>query len=452
MTILSKGVLISVVGVSTVLLTILFKNASVDLPEMPIDTVPEIVSMNPQTKETTQLLPQVNAETLEENNIIKRSLSLQAGDTLLEALSTVDIAKRQIIAVSDSLKDVIDLRKLQPGQNLELSLQEAKDGKSSYDLERLTMVAATDRLIVAERTRQDQFKTGFQQIEHSSELVFVAGEITNSFYLAAKKKRVPNSVLMDTFSTLSHAIDFQRDINKGDNFVLGYETFDDKGYGGKHPGQVMYVSMSLGQRNVSYFRHQTDDGYSGFFNANGKSIDASLLKTPVGGGRLSSLYGKRKHPVLAYARMHKGLDFAAPTGTPIFAAGDGIVTARKQNGSFGKFIRIKHNSDYATAYAHLNSYAKNIAVGRRVSQGDIIGYVGTTGLTSGPNLHYEVIYRGKQINPLTVKLPSLLILSGDEFERFEQTKNNLLSEYRLKSNPNYKMSKLSISGDTDGKS
>merc|ERR1711879_620862 len=120
--------------------------------------------------------------------------------------------------------------------------------------------------------------------------------------------------------------------------------------GEKHPGDLMYVSMSLGEKEFSYFRYKTSNGFSGFFDAKGKSIDTTLLKTPLGGGRLSSLYGKRKHPVLAYARMHKGLDFAAATGTPIFAAGDGVVTARKRNGSFGKYIRIKHNNDYSTAY------------------------------------------------------------------------------------------------------
>ena len=150
--------------------------------------------------------------------------------------------------------------------------------------------------------------------------------------------------------------------------------------------------------------------------------------------------------------MHKGVDFSASIGTPIFAAGDGIVTARKKNGSFGKYIRIKHNNDYTTAYAHLSKYAKNIAVGSRVRQGDIIGYVGTTGLTSGPNLHYEVIYQGKQINPLTVQLPSRLILTGDEFERFERAKTILLSKYKPTSHPKYKMSQLSISGNTDGRS
>jgi murein DD-endopeptidase MepM/ murein hydrolase activator NlpD len=150
--------------------------------------------------------------------------------------------------------------------------------------------------------------------------------------------------------------------------------------------------------------------------------------------------------------MHKGLDFAAPIGTPIFASGDGVVTARKRNGSFGKYIRINHNNDYATAYAHLNKYDENLAVGSRVQQGDIIGYVGTTGLTSGPNLHYEVIYRGKQINPFTVKLPSRHVLQGEELEGFEQAKNNLLVEYKLKSHFKYKMSKLSISSDTYGKS
>jgi len=453
MLIFSKKALISVCGISAVVLTIwLSNNPIIERDKAPQIEPSKIASEKEQTNEVVQSsLHQTVEKTTEEPNI-KVNISLQPGSNLSDALAAENILKNQINAVSESLKDVINLRKLKPGQRIELSLQETDDGSATFNLDKLVLVASTDRLVVAQKTKQDQFETTFQEIEHSSELVFASGEIANSFYASAKKERVPNSILMDTFSTLSHAIDFQRDINKGDGFILGYESYDDKEYGGTHPGRLMYVSMSLNEREVSYFRYKTDGGYSGFFDTDGKSIDTSLLKTPVGGGRLSSLYGKRKHPVLSYARMHKGLDFAAPTGTPIFAAGDGVVTARKRNGSFGKYIRINHNNDYATAYAHLNKYADNLAVGSRVQQGDIIGYVGTTGLTSGPNLHYEVIYRGKQINPLTVKLPSRLVLQGEEFERFEQAKNNLLVEYKLKSHFKYKMSKLGISSDTYGKS
>jgi murein DD-endopeptidase MepM/ murein hydrolase activator NlpD len=457
MTTFSKGILFSTSMFGAIqliiFLLIIFLYDSSEVPsQKAINSVPQITQKGLQPTTSKQLSLQAQGDTLADENSIKINIALQQGETLFDALASANIAKKDIIAVSDSLKEVINLRKLMPGQKLGLSLEEGDDGNSVYKLKKLTLVADIDRLVIAERTGLHKFKTSYQEIEHSPELIFASGEITNNFFASAKAEGVATPILMDTFATLSHAIDFQRDINKGDSFVLGYEYFDDKEYGGKHPGKLMYVSMSLPEREISYFRHKTVDGYSGFFDAEGKSIDTSLLKTPVGGGSLSSLYGKRKHPVLSYARMHKGVDFSASIGTPIFAAGDGIVTARKKNGSFGKYIRIKHNNDYTTAYAHLSKYAKNIAVGSRVRQGDIIGYVGTTGLTSGPNLHYEVIYQGKQINPLTVQLPSRLILTGDEFERFERAKTILLSKYKPTSHPKYKMSQLSISGNTDGRS
>jgi len=441
MTIYSKGVLFSTFMFGAVLLLVLLSETFSVSPQKTKNPVPDITFKSSQKVAPKQVALHAQANPVVEKSDITINIALTQGETLSVALASAKVPKKQIIAVSDSLKRVINLRKLMPGQKMELSLQE--DGeKATYNLEKLTLVADTDRLIITKRTGLDKYQADFQEIDHSSKLVFASGEITNSFYASAKAERVPTPILMDTFATLSHAIDFQRDISKGDRFVLGYEYFDDKEYGEKHPGELMYVSMSLGEKEFSYFRYKTSNGFSGFFDAKGKSIDTTLLKTPLGGGRLSSLYGKRKHPVLAYARMHKGLDFSAATGTPIFAAGDGIITERKRNGSFGKYIRIKHNNDYSTAYAHLNGYAKNLAVGSRVRQGDIIGYVGTTGLTSGPNLHYEVVYRGKQINPLTVKLPSRFVLNGNEMNRFNQAKKKLLSQYKAEPQTEYQMSNL----------
>jgi murein DD-endopeptidase MepM/ murein hydrolase activator NlpD len=396
MTTFSQGILLITFMISAVLVVIFLSDVPFEPTQKINNTVPEITF-----KSSRKSVPRPTA------------LHAQANPVVEKSDITINIALTQ-------------------GETLSVALAS----------EKLTLVADTDRLIITKRTGLDKYQADFQEIDHSSKLVFASGEITNSFYASAKAEHVPKPILMDTFATLSHAIDFQRDISKGDRFVLGYEYFDDKEYGDKHPGDLLYVSMFLGEKEFSYFRYKTSNGFSGFFDAEGKSIDTSLLKTPLGGGRLSSLYGKRKHPVLAYARMHKGLDFAAAKGTPIFAAGDGIVTARKRNGSFGKYIRIKHNKDYSTAYAHLNKYAQNLAVGSRVRQGDIIGNVGTTGLTSGPNLHYEVVYRGQQINPLTVKLPSRIVLNGNELNRFKQAKKKLLSQYMPVPHTEYQMSKF----------
>ena len=172
---------------------------------------------------------------------------------------------------------------------------------------------------------------------------------------------------------------------------------------------------------MEYFLFKTDDGFYDYFNKEGKNVKKSLLKTPIDGARLSSSFGMRKHPILGYNKLHKGVDFAAPKGTPVFSGGNGTIDYAGYNGTYGKYIRIRHNNEYKTAYAHLSSFKKGISKGKRVNQGDIIGYVGTTGKSTGPHLHYEILFRNKQINPMKMKLPSGKKLKGSEFDKFKES-------------------------------
>ena len=200
---------------------------------------------------------------------------------------------------------------------------------------------------------------------------------------------------------------------------LPYEYFVYKKNNQTQYKDINYVLISIEGKDLEYFKFLTDDGYIDYFSREGKNVKKSLLKTPLDGARLSSNFGMRKHPISGYNKMHKGVDFAAPTGTPIYAGGNGVVEYVGNNGGYGKYIRIKHNNDYKTAYAHLSKYQKGISKGVRVNQGEVIGYVGNTGNSTAP-LHYEIIYQNKHINPLKMKLPSGKVLKGEEFQRFEK--------------------------------
>lgn len=355
------------------------------------------------------------------------SLVLEGGDTLMGVLAEAGLPSGEAYAASEGLKAMVDPRALRAGQALTLSLRTGGEEADALHLASLSLIPETDRMVVVEHQKDESFEAQAQPIEHTPRLVSAKGEIATSLYEAARDQGVPMAILLQAYQTLNHAVDFQREIRDGDTFALGYERFDDGENGGVHPGGLVYASLGLGGRTLSFYRYTTADGYTGFFDANGRSLETSLMKTPVDGGQLSSLFGNRDHPVLGYTRMHKGLDFAAPQGAPVLAAGDGVVERRSRYGSFGNYIRVRHDGTYSTAYAHLSRYAKGIEPGDRVRQGDVIGYVGATGLATGPNLHYEVLSGEDQLNPVTLDLPPRRVLAGDELARFRQAMARLLS-------------------------
>ena len=194
-------------------------------------------------------------------------------------------------------------------------------------------------------------------------------------------------------------------------------------------GDIQYARVTIKNNTLEYFKFLTDDGYVDYFNREGKNVKKSILKTPLDGARLSSTYGMRKHPISGFNKMHKGIDFAAPKGTPVYAGGNGVIERAGRNGGYGNYIRIRHNNEYKTAYAHLSGFKKGISKGVRVNQGEVIGYVGSTGRSTGPHLHYEIIYQNKQINPLKLKLPSGKILKGKELERFKKNYKMILANH-----------------------
>ena len=249
-------------------------------------------------------------------------------------------------------------------------------------------------------------------------LVFKEAKITQSLYRSAINEGIEANIIVEFARIYGFQIDFQRDIRLNDTFQIIYETFKDENNKVFKTGNIIYADLNLSnQSNAFYYFDQKNN--KGHYDINGKSVKKALMKTPINGARLSSKFGMRKHPIDGYNKMHRGTDFAAPKGTPIMASGDGVVLKSAWCGGGGNCIKIKHNSSYSTVYAHLSKFATGIRKGKRVKQGQVIGYVGSTGKSTGPHLHYEVIYNGKRINSQTLKLPSGKILKGKVRENFE---------------------------------
>ena len=227
----------------------------------------------------------------------------------------------------------------------------------------------------------------------------------------------------------SFDLDFQRDIRENTEVSISYQIISIENKTNYELGDIEYARISIKNNNLEYYKFITDDGFVDYFNKEGKNVKKSILKTPLDGAKLSSNFGMRKHPISGFNKMHKGIDFAAPKGTPVYAGGNGIIEVANTNGGYGKYIRIRHNNEYKTAYAHLEGFKKGISKGVRVSQGEIIGYVGSTGKSTGPHLHYEIIYQNKQINPLTLKLPSGKILKGEELNKFIKNYKIILANH-----------------------
>ena len=248
--------------------------------------------------------------------------------------------------------------------------------------------------------------------------ILVENQIKDNLYSSATKVGIEPNIIVEFARIYGFEIDFQRDIRKGDEFKIFYEKFIDERGVVRDTGKVLYASMLVNGREINLYNFRYDDE-NGYYDIDGKSIVKSLMKTPINGARLSSSFGMRKHPILGFSKLHTGTDFAAPMGTPIMASGSGTVTRARWCGGGGNCVKIKHNSTYETVYAHMKNFAKGIKEGRKVSQGQIIGYVGSTGMSTGPHLHYEVIVNGKKVNSQRLKLPSGKVLKGEARKKFE---------------------------------
>ena len=253
-------------------------------------------------------------------------------------------------------------------------------------------------------------------------LIFKEGIIQNSLYNTAVSLGIKPNTIIDFARLYGFQVDFQRDIWKGDSFQIIYEQFENEDGSLVENGDIIFSNLNIQGKDLNLYKFELGKNKIDYFDENGKSMKKTLMKTPINGARLSSPFGKRKHPILGFTKMHAGTDFAAPTGTPIMASGDGVVTRAQWCGGGGNCVKIKHNSVYQTVYAHMSKFGRGIKKGVRVKQGQIIGYVGSTGLSTGPHLHYEVIENGRKINSQKLKLPSGKTLKGKQRNKFEVNK------------------------------
>jgi len=265
---------------------------------------------------------------------------------------------------------------------------------------------------------KDTFVVNENILKLNKKETVLSNTIENNLYSSATKAGIEPNVIVDFANMFGFEVDFQRDIRNGDKFEVYYERYVDEDHIVRNTGKIIYASMFVNNKELSLYNF-TFNNKEGYYDVDGKSVIKTLMKTPINGARLSSSYGMRKHPILGYNKLHQGTDFAAPTGTPIMASGSGVILRAQKYKGYGNFVSIKHNSTYVTAYGHMSKYGRGIRRGVRVNQGQIIGYVGSTGMSTGPHLHYEVIKNGKRINSQRLKLPTGKTLTNEARNRFE---------------------------------
>ena len=338
------------------------------------------------------------------------------GETLRSILSKYDVNSNEIEKIRLQIKKHTDPNKINIGSELIFTTERNKDQKISVN-KIIIPVSKTINILVYEDDSNNLVSE--KVISKLYKKLLISENIINSsLYKSAMEVKMKPETIIEFARIFGFEIDFQRDIRKGDSFRILYEMFYDEDGKQAKTGSILFAYMSVNGKKINLYRFGKNKDY-GYFNIFGKSVEKALMKTPINGARLSSSFGMRKHPISGFTKMHRGTDFAAPMGTPIMASGSGTILAAKWCGGGGNCVKIKHNSTYTTVYAHMKSFGKGIRIGRKVRQGQIIGYVGSTGISTGPHLHYEVIVNGKHVNSRTLKLPSGKVLKGDERKLFE---------------------------------
>lgn len=399
----------------------------------------------------TAVLPQLQAESQE--NIDVNGLAAVSGDwqqqdsmaqspysheyfvknggTLDTTLRQANLGPQHRYALAQAVRKVFDPRNLRNGQKIVLQYSGGSGKTDPANLHEMTIALNPGETIRVYRTNLSKTQYDAEVIRPPlvPRHVYVQGVIQSSLSRAALDGGVSPNVLDRMINMFSHDIDFQRQIRKGDTFNLFYERYHHQKTGDiVKTGKILMGEMVVNGKIYRYYRFTDKDGVVDYYNKDGVSARRALMKTPINGSRISSGYGKRKHPILGYTKMHRGVDFAAPRGTPIYAAGNGVIERASYYGTFGNFVQIRHSNGYQTRYAHMSRFANGMAKGKTVQQGDVIGYVGSTGRSTGPHLHYEILYNKKHINPATLKMPSGKTLKGVEYQNFSKIKDQLDQE------------------------
>ena len=340
--------------------------------------------------------------------------TIKKNDSVEKILNQFNIRDEEVKEISLKLKQK-KLTNIYSGRELKLIYKKLENQTNSV----VSLLFPINNTISIEvRKSKNKFIVKENILQLYKREVVVKSVINNNLYSSAIQSGIEPNIIIEFARIFGFEVDFQRDIRKGDWFELLYEKFEDDNERVRDTGKIIYASMFVNGEEINLY-HFKDKNSDDFFNIKGQSITKSLMKTPINGARLSSSFGMRKHPILGYNKMHRGTDFAAPSGTPIMASGSGTITRARWCGGGGNCVKIRHNSTYETIYAHMKSFAKGIKEGKKVKQGQIIGYVGSTGMSTGPHLHYEVVVNGKKVNSQRLKLPSGKKLKGEARKDFE---------------------------------
>ena len=345
---------------------------------------------------------------------------ISPGESFNNILESYSVEEKEINEIKKTLSKKINLNKLNTSQKIQFTIDQSNNLVKEF----IFQTSSTEKIYLTKNIDTSKFDQSILLTKLKKNILYKENKISQSLYKSAVDQKIPASIIIEFARIYGFQVDFQRDIRKNDNFQIMFETFVDDNNKIIQTGNILFANLKLsGQDNSLYFFDK--EGSIGHYDKNGKSVKKALMKTPINGARLSSPFGMRKHPIDGFNKMHKGTDFAAPMGTPIMASGDGVVKKASWCGGGGNCVVIKHNSTYQTVYAHMSKFASGIRSGVRVKQGQIIGFVGSTGKSTGPHLHYEVIVNGKRINSQTLKLPSGKILKGNDRMVFETQKIKL---------------------------
>jgi len=372
------------------------------------DNFKEVLKTNEFLNLTNYFSSKINSPYEEIKYVIKNN------DSIEKILKNYNIKNEDIKEISLKLKEK-KLSNIYSGRKLSLIYKKLQNNTNTV----VNLVYPVNNTSSIEiRKSQNNFIVKENILQLYKKEVVIRSIIKNNLYSSAINAGVEPNIIVEFARIYGFEVDFQRDIRKGDWFEILYEKFEDDNNKVRDTGKIIYASMYVNGEEINLYNFK-DKNEEEYYDIKGKSITKSLMKTPINGARLSSSYGMRKHPILGYNKMHRGTDFAAPSGTPIMASGSGTVIRARWCGGGGNCVKIKHNSTYETIYAHMKAFAKGIKEGRKVRQGQIIGYVGSTGMSTGPHLHYEVVVNGKKVNSQRLKLPSGKTLKGTAREQFE---------------------------------
>ena len=348
---------------------------------------------------------------------ININYEIKKGDTIQKILRKYKVKNRDIQTVVTQYKKYSNPNNLLAGNKIDIIVEKNPLEDSSFLIKFSVPITKSTTILIV-KNEEDKIVSKKIITKVYKKKTLTENIIKNNLYSSAVEAKINPDTIIEFARIFGFEIDFQRDIRKNDYFKILYEKYFDENGEFVKSGSILYAHMSVNGREISLYKFGKDKNYS-YFDSNGKSVEKALMKTPINGARLSSPFGMRKHPILGYNKKHLGTDFAAPMGTPIMASGSGTIIRAKWCGGGGNCIKIKHNSTYQTVYAHLRNFAKGIKVGKKVRQGQIIGYVGSTGMSTGPHLHYEVIVNGKKVNSQKLKLPSGKVLKEQDRKEFE---------------------------------